>query len=156
MEISWIPVGKGRIALSNRPKLKSIAKLRDGGCQRIITIQGRKEQPKQIANAAHDAGILWTWIPVENGSFPNGEIDRLMRIEVQNLAKNIEMGESVLVHCSAGIHRTGMFVFGLCRWLGYSEVEALKLISDMRTVTREGLQSEHLAWGNQLIDQEPS
>jgi protein tyrosine phosphatase (PTP) superfamily phosphohydrolase (DUF442 family) len=76
MEISWIPIGKGRIALSNRPKIKSIGKLPQQGCQRIVTIQGRNEQPKQIENAARAAGILWTWIPVGSGVFPEGETDR--------------------------------------------------------------------------------
>jgi protein-tyrosine phosphatase len=152
MEISWVLLGKGRIALSNRPKLKSIATLPQQGCQRIVTIQGRNEQPKQIEHAARSAGILWTWIPVGNGIFPEGETDRLMRLGLQSLIESIEAGESVLVHCSAGIHRTGMLVFALCRWLGFTESEALDLIGEMRLVTREGLQVEHLAWGNKIID----
>ena len=145
-------MGKGQIALSNRPKLKSIAKLYQQGCQRIVTIQGCNEQPKQIEKAARSAGILWTWIPVGNGNFPEGKSDRLMRIGLQSLIESIEAGESVLVHCLAGIHRTGMLVFALCRWLGFTESAALDLIGEMRLFTREGLQVEHLAWGNKIIE----
>lgn len=152
MEILWVSIGNGKIALSNRPKLKSIAKLSQQGCQRIVTIQGSNEQPKQIEKAARAAGILWTWIPVGNGGFPEGETDRLMRIGLQSLIESIAAGESVLVHCSAGIHRTGMLVFALCRWLGFTESEALALIREMRLITREGLQVEHLAWGNKILD----
>jgi protein tyrosine phosphatase (PTP) superfamily phosphohydrolase (DUF442 family) len=152
MEIFWVSIGNGKIALSNRPKLKSIAKLSQQGCQRIVTIQGSNEQPKQIEQAARAAQILWTWIPVGNGGFPEGETDRLMRIGLQSLIESIEAGESVLVHCSAGIHRTGMLVFAMCRWIGFTESEALDLIGEMRLVTREGLQVEHLAWGNKIVD----
>ncbi len=151
-ELVWTSIGQGQIALSNRPKLKSIPKLREQGCQRIVTIQGHNEQPRQIEQAARSAGISWTWVPVGNGGFPTGETDRLMRLGLHDLVASLAAGESVLVHCSAGIHRTGMLVFALCRWLGLTESEALDLIAKMRTATREGLQAEHLAWGNQVVD----
>jgi protein-tyrosine phosphatase len=151
MEVSWVSIGGGQIALSNRPKLKSIIKLREQGCQRIVTIQGRKEQPRQIEQAARDAGLAWSWIPVEHGSFPKGETDRLMRLGLENLIECVAAGESVLIHCSAGIHRTGMIVFALCRWFGFTESESLELIANMRAETREGLQIHHLAWGNQIV-----
>lgn len=143
-------VGAGRLALSNRPKLRDIAKLPEQGCQRIVTIQGHNELPGQVERAARKAGLAWTWVPVGNGKFPEDETDRLMRLGLAELVAAVESGESVLVHCSAGIHRTGMLVFALLRWLGESEPEALALLATMRPTTREGLRTEHLAWGNRV------
>jgi hypothetical protein len=44
-----------------------------------------------------------------------------------------------------------MFAFGLLRWLGLSEAQALQKIAEMRPHTREGMQADHIAWGNQLV-----
>lgn len=150
MEVCWVPIGSGRIALSHRPKLKDIAKLPDLGCRRVVTIQGMREAPGQIERAVRQAGLAWTWIAVGNARFPAGENDRLFRRGLQELVAAVEAGESVLIHCSAGIHRTGMLTFALLRWLGHSQDEALNRIGAMRLQTREGLREEYLAWGNQV------
>jgi protein-tyrosine phosphatase len=148
--IRWVAVGSGRLALSHRPKLKDIAKLPGQGCSRLLTIQGNHEAPDQIERAVRRAGLAWTWIPVGDAKFPQEEADKLMRRGLMELVAGIEAGESVLIHCSAGIHRTGMLAFGLLRWLGLSEEEALEKIATMRPQTRDGMHKEHMAWGNQI------
>ena len=149
-DVQWVSVGAGRLAVSNRPKLKAIAKLAAQGCRRIVTIQGRKEAPGQIERASKEAGIAWTWIEVGHGTYPKDDADRRMRRGLAELVASLEAGESVLVHCSAGIHRTGMLVFAALRWLGLSQAEALDLIGTMRPETREGMRDEHVEWGNQV------
>lgn len=150
MVIVWVPVGRGRLALSNRPRLKDIAKLPAAGCQRVVTIQGRGELPGQVERAVKSAGLAWTWVPVGHGKVPDSETNSHLRRGLAELVDAIEAGESVLVHCSAGIHRTGMLAFALLRWLGTPEAEALESLTAMRAVTGEGLRPEHLAWGNEV------
>jgi protein-tyrosine phosphatase len=152
-EVCWVAVGPGRIALSQRPKLKDIPKLAEQGCHRIVTIQGHNEQPGQIERAAQQAGLAWTWVAVCHGKFPQDEADRLLRRGLQELVCAVEAGQSVLVHYSAGIHRTGMLVFALLRWLGLSESDALEKLGAMRSATREGIRQEQLAWGNQVASE---
>jgi protein-tyrosine phosphatase len=67
-----------------------------------------------------------------------------------NLWNALERGRSVLIHCAAGIHRTGMVAYGLLRWCGHSADEALTLIGQMRTHTRDGLQPKQLQWGDEI------
>lgn len=67
------------------------------------------------------------------------------------LAQRLEATEAILIHCAAGIHRTGMLAHALLRWQGYSEAQALDLIELMRPHTRLGLQSRQIAWGNRVI-----
>lgn len=149
-EVRWVRVGAGRLALSNRPRLKDIPGLAKQGCQRVVTIQGHNEAPGQIERTVTAAGMAWVWVPVGHGQFPEDEADRLMRRGLRELVAAIEAGESVLVHCSAGIHRTGMMAFALLRWLGISEADALATLGELRSATREGVRAEHLAWGNRV------
>jgi protein-tyrosine phosphatase len=65
-------------------------------------------------------------------------------------AGRLEAGESILLHCSAGIHRTGMVAFALLRWRGASPEEALGLIEALCPETRTGLREVRLAWGNRV------
>jgi protein-tyrosine phosphatase len=161
IEVYWVQVGSGWLALSNRPKLKDIAELPAQGCQRVITIQGRNELPNQVERAVKAAGMAWTWVPIASlaplaighGKFPEGEADLLMRRGLQELVESIEAGESVLIRCSAGIHRTGMLTFALLRWLNIPEIKALDMIEEMRSITRADIRAEHLGWGNQVAAQ---
>ena len=114
-DVHCVSVRSGHLAVSNRPKLRAIAGLAAQGCQRIVTIQGRNEAPSQIERAAREAGIAWTWIEAGHGTFPAGDADRQMRRGLEEWVASLESGESVLVHCSAGIHRTGMLVFAALR-----------------------------------------
>jgi protein tyrosine phosphatase (PTP) superfamily phosphohydrolase (DUF442 family) len=130
-EVRWVAVGPGRGALSHRPKLKDIPKLAEQGCQRIVTIQGHNKHPGQVERAAREAGLAWTCVPVGHGKLPQDEADWLMRRGLHELVGAVEPGESLLVQCSAGIHRTGMLVFALLSWLGLSEGAALEQIGTM-------------------------
>jgi protein-tyrosine phosphatase len=127
--------------------LKDIPKLLALGCQRVVTIQAGNEGALQIGRVVQQSGMAWTWIPVGHGKFPEGEADRLIR------GARLEAGEVILVHCSAGIHRTGMLAFALLRWCGADEAEAIEAIGAMRPETLTGMREDHLAWGNLVVSQ---
>ncbi len=148
MKLTWIELGGGRIALSHRPKIKAIAWLSDQGCQRVLSIQGEQESPKALEDAVLTAGLSWTWINVGDGRFPVGKANKLLRQGLADLIVNLNAHESVLIHCSAGIHRTGLFAFALLRSLGLSEAEALAQIAVMRPQTRNGMRPDDTRWGN--------
>jgi protein-tyrosine phosphatase len=56
----------------------------------------------------------------------------------------------VYVHCSAGIHRTGMLTYGLLRSMGMSGAAALATLHALRPETGEGVGEVRLAWGEQF------
>jgi protein tyrosine/serine phosphatase len=55
-----------------------------------------------------------------------------------------------LIHCSAGIHRTGMIANALLRSLGLTADEAKAGLLTMRQVTHDGVGEHRLAWGEQF------
>ena len=58
---------------------------------------------------------------------------------------------SIFIHCSAGIHRTGMICFALLLYLGFDEIDAKKFLSKLRKVTKENVGLERIEWGKAIL-----
>ncbi|MPZ22758.1 MAG: hypothetical protein GEU28_04290 [Dehalococcoidia bacterium] len=67
-------------------------------------------------------GIDIAEIPIEDQGIPldSGAYD----VEVERVQKMLEDGRSVLVHCAAGIGRTGLFIISVLQNLGHDTAEA--------------------------------
>ena len=55
-----------------------------------------------------------------------------------------------MVHCAAGIHRTGMVGYALLRLNGFSQEQALDILRTIRPqsapLTRLGIRKAHIDW----------
>ena len=149
-DFAWVPVGRGRLALWHRPKLRAIPYLANAGCDRIVTLLSEREGAPDIGAAVKKAGLTWSWVPLASGRPPEGHLDRTAREGVRAIVVRLEAGESVLLHCSAGIHRTGMFAYALLRCAGFGEGASLRRIAELRAHTRGGLRKAHLTWGDAM------
>lgn len=148
-DFRWVEATPGRLALWHRPKLRAIPYLRNAGCDRVATLLSEREGAEEIGRAVEHAGLAWSWLPLVGGRPPEGRADRAVRAGVAQLSQRLDGGESILIHCSAGMHRTGMVAYALLRFRGIGKEEALDLIEAMRPVTRSALAPEHLHWGDQ-------
>lgn len=148
-DFRWVAATPGRLALWHRPKLRAIPYLRNAGCDRVLTLLSQREGAEEIGRAVEQAGLAWSWLPLASGKPPEGRADRGAREGVAQLSRQLDARESIMIHCSAGMHRTGMVGYALLRFRGLSEGEALELIEAMRPVTRSALAPEHLRWGDQ-------
>ena len=151
-EIGWIPVGAGCLAIWHRPSLKALPLLKEAGCEHILTLLSEKEGALEIGDAVRQAGMKWTGLPLPNARWSEGKKKDLILSAIPDLSEVLDSGTHLLIHCSAGIHRTGMVTYILLRWRGHDEQEALSLIARMRLHTREGLRKEDIAWGNEVIN----
>ena len=70
---------------------------------------------------------------------------------IQEVYDAIQNKESVLVHCSAGLHRTGMFAYALLRKGYMSHENSLKLIAEMRQETFDALESKYIVFADRLL-----
>ncbi len=143
-----MPAGTGRLSVWHRPRVRSIPQLPELGCRRLVTLLAAREGAEAIGSAAVAAGLLWTWLPLAGAAPPTGRPSEAAARTIAELSSRLDEGESILIHCSAGIHRTGMVAYALLRLRGASEAEALAEIERLRPVTRAGLSPAAVAWGN--------
>ncbi len=151
LQLNWIQVGNGKLTLYHRPKHRDISMLPVLGCTQIVTLMSQKEGALVIGKRVQEAGINWLWLPVPNGQYPQGQVHILLLEALPRISQLLDKHQVILIHCSAGIHRTGMLAYALLRWRGYTQTEALELIEQMRPHTSEGIQQRQIDWGNDIF-----
>lgn len=148
--INFKNVGKGRLGLFHRPKNADFPALHEMGCTHVITLLKQSEGAERYGNMTTEAGMVWVWLPVPNGKHPEGEVHQLLFDALPRLSQLLDDGNSILIHCSAGIHRTGMVAYALLRWRGMNREQAMKLIGEVRIETAEGMLEKRMRWGDEI------
>ena len=147
----WVPMGQGRLAVWGRPGSKSFPFLKETGCTRVVTLLSENEGGAAIGQQAMAARLAWTWIPLPGATPPSGEARAQVLEALAQLSTSLDHGEAVLIHCSAGIHRTGMLTYALLRLRGFSAADARETLTRLRPHTAAGMHPEHYAWGDAAV-----
>ena len=148
--IHFVRVGNGRIALFHRPRKADLPNLPKIGCTHLVTLLKESEGAEHIGKLAENARLNWVWLPVPNGKYPQGEVHERLVQALPELSRLLDEGSSLLIHCSAGIHRTGILAYGLLRWRGMNRKKALSVIRRLRKETYEGMGEKRLRWGDDI------
>jgi len=148
---NWVAIGNGKLTLWHFPGKRSIPALKNFGVTRIVSLLTEAQGALRVGEPAQALGIAWTWVPVRNGKPPQKETEQRLFAGISEISRALDAGDSVLIHCSAGIHRTGMFAYALLRARGFTRDDALGLIAQMRAETRAGLVEKFLRWGDQAV-----
>jgi len=146
---NFVKVGNGRLALYQRPRGMDFSRLREVGCTHVVTLLKESEHAEKYGNMTNNAGLQWIWLPVPNGNYPEGEIHQRLIQAMPQLSQLLDDGGSLLIHCSAGIHRTGTVAYGLLRWRGVEREKAMQLIGVIRKETAEGMMEKRRRWGDE-------
>jgi hypothetical protein len=149
--LAWAPAGRGHLALRGRPKLALVPHLPALGCHRLVTLLSAREGAPTIGRAARETGLAWTWSPLDNGRPPVGAAARALARTAAEVAARLADGERVMIHCAAGLHRTGMLAYGALRLLGLPPDGARRIIGEARPETLAALGEHHVTWGEDLV-----
>ncbi len=149
-DLVLIPIAGGALCLTHRPKLKSIPAMPATGVTHVVTLLAESEGARQIGDAVLAGGMDWIWSPMAGASVPDAERTAVLRRCLGEVCGVISAGGHVVVHCSAGIHRTGMFGHALLRLLGLDATAARAKLGELRQVTGEGVGELRTAWGDAL------
>lgn len=146
----WVKVLDGAIAIGHRPKVKTMENMAFLGVTHVLTLLSESEGARKIGHTVRRAGLEWIWLPLPSADPPGPERTREIVETFREWETALQERGAVYVHCSAGIHRTGMITYGFLRYLGHNEQEARQLLADMRSETIHGVGNHRLQWGNSL------
>lgn len=139
-----------QLVLTHRPKKAAIATWRALGITHVMTLLLEREGAREIGALVTAAGLAWIWCPL-NG----GDVRTRFDAVAEGLAAAtaaLAAGGRVVVHCSAGIHRTGMVGYALLRCTGLDADAARAALRELRAVTADGVGAARLAWGDQIAE----
>lgn len=145
-----VPVVGGGLALTHRPKRKDFTAWKASGVTHVVTLLTEREAARDIGKAVMDAGLHWLWIPMDGAKVPDAARTEELLPALDEIVGILARGGRVVVHCSAGIHRTGMFGYALLRRLGLVPEEAHTMLVTLRAETAAGVGAERLTWGDRV------
>eukprot|EP01124_Arcella_intermedia_P016481 TRINITY_DN230_c0_g1_i1.p1 TRINITY_DN230_c0_g1~~TRINITY_DN230_c0_g1_i1.p1 ORF type:complete len:204 (+),score=45.15 TRINITY_DN230_c0_g1_i1:23-634(+) len=149
----WAPVGSGHIGLSPKPSTVAIGQLSSGeGCNVVVTILSEKEGANKIGDLVKAHSMEWVWLDIANANPPRYiDLPKIYNC-FTTVSQLLDQGKKVLIHCAAGLHRTGMMSFCLLRYLGLSYQDALEKIRLARPITAEQVGEKRLMLGEVFLN----
>lgn len=146
--LDWVAVEKGFLAIGHKPGGKiSFVGLKAAGATAVLTLLMEKEGAREVGKGVEKAGLKWLWFPFSAvNPADNTEVEE----QFLRMKQLLEKGGRIYIHCSAGIHRTGMVTYAFLRYLGLDTEEAFANLHKLRKITAEGATEKRIAWGDQF------
>ncbi|KAJ9452489.1 hypothetical protein DIPPA_34714 [Diplonema papillatum] len=123
----------GGICLLHFPSRRQMKFLKQKGCNYVVTLQKDEENAQTVRSYCQLLHIKWIQVDFWH-YFHQKNAEELIRY-VRQVAALMRSGKFVMIHCAAGIHRTGMFAYAVLRCLGYDPASAVQSLRALRTAT---------------------
>ena len=119
--------------------------IRDWGASAIVSLMEGSEfwllgVPDFEAKVT--AEFRWLWLPIADGGVPGEEFERRWAEAGPELHGRLAAGERVLIHCRAGLGRTGLVASRLLVEAGLTPLQALNAVRQARPGTVETIPQE--------------
>lgn len=124
------------LVLRGRPKLRAL----DLQCPTdvVVTCLTEHEGGLRIVDAVRAIDKEPLWLPFTFSTVTQADLPRLAA-GTQQVASRLHAGETVTIHCSAGLHRTGVIAYASLRRTGLTGVETERVIAAARQQTADEL-----------------
>jgi protein tyrosine/serine phosphatase len=145
-----------KITCFRRPSLRSIPAFKEVyGLNAILSCITSNEKPQLIESKAKETGISFFNIPFRKAkpfSLEKKETKEMLIAEIKNIYNTIITENlTILVHCAAGVRRTGIIVYCLLRLNGETKDTALEIILKLREETRNGIGDYRIEYAEKYI-----
>ncbi|MBN2664132.1 MAG: dual specificity protein phosphatase family protein [Bacteroidales bacterium] len=148
----WVKIYKGFLKIGHLPGKKNgtFNTLKNEGTNTALSLLSEREGASKIGQEFQSLSINWLWLPLENGNPPSKELLPLILKTFNIIKSELTAGNKIYIHCSAGLHRTGMITYALLVFLGYDLQEAYDLLIKLRPLTAYEVRKKRLEWGQQF------
>ncbi len=145
-------VSSGSLALGHRPGRGAYASLKRAGATHIATVLSRAEAAEGIGEAARQAGLVWIWLDLGSTKTLPPLKSPAIRAAVAAVSDALAGGARVYLHCSAGIHRTGMIAAAVLYRSGHDQADVAARLAAMRAITARDVGDARLAWAHEFAE----
>lgn len=94
----------------------------------------------------------WIWLNLPNGDVPKEAMIAEIMLKLKMIQAKLDNQEKIYLHCSAGLHRTGMITNCLLRFLGYDETNSFEIINRLRPMTAKEVGKIRLDFGSRFYN----
>ena len=107
-----------------------------------MTAQAEAEQISEVAQNCKKLGLKHFWIDLRGANqsiLGDKKVQAYLGSRIKELLTLLEGNEKAMLHCAAGIHRTGTIGYTLLRCSGYEPAQAFDMLKVMRVDTHKGV-----------------
>jgi protein-tyrosine phosphatase len=121
---------------------------RRAGLAMVVCLTPREEieELSPDYHSAVTAGVPFRWVSLPMPNFGVPEDASTFRRQVAEIAQALRNGDAVMMHCAAGIGRTGSTAACVLKALGLSTDEALQRVRDAGSNPQNAKQSGLVDW----------
>ena len=118
-----------------------VQNMRAAGFTTVLTLLPSEELmalgAEHLGAQVQQAGMQWLQFPIADFGIPDASARAVWHKVEASVLKKLQAGEHVLVHCAAGLGRTGTMVAKLLTALGHDSETAIALVRAARPGTIE-------------------
>ena len=122
------------------------------GITYVVTVQRLEEIPQDVEEACQHYGLKHRFIPMDGANhelLSDPATQKRLKKEVLDLFEYLfNTGERAVLHCAAGIHRSGLMCYSLLRHTGLNAKESFDTLMGVRPATALGVSE----WRVQLAE----
>ncbi|MDC0676061.1 protein-tyrosine phosphatase family protein [Nannocystis radixulma] len=141
--LTWCPLRGGHLAIGHKPGRDLRAALAASGCTHVLSLLAEHERGVEAAG-------VQLRLPLASADPPGAHRTAEVVACFEQLRALLDAAARIYLHCSAGLHRTGMVTHAFLRFLGHSRDEALARMAELREATAEAATEPRLQWGEQF------
>lgn len=152
--ITWLEhrAFPGMIGMSRFPGLRDrsleeeLALIRQSGATTLVTLNDARElrraDASDLGEEAEYAGLVWHHLPIRDFGVPGLAFEAKWREVGPDLRARLRAGERIVIHCYAGLGRTGLLAARLLIELGEPPERAIRLVREVRPRAIQTIEQE--------------